>query len=405
MYRFLDLGIESKITFGVVVAATSIIVALGAMDVYNDERLLEEQLTTKSLSVTNRLGQSLQGPLWDLDDQQVSEIVISEMKDPEIQSVIVHGDAPGAPPVTMKSRSENWDIIELTRPPEGLNYTSSIQIIREAQFLGSVQVSLSDHIVQEKLTASMKGIIVRTVLVNLALILLLLYLTRQLITPLRKAETALRTSLKEKEILLKEIHHRVKNNLQVISGLLDLQAHHITDEKGKNTYKESQNRVITMALIHEELYQTKDLAKVDFAKYIKVLTRNLLGSYGVKEDQVKLVMDTESVELVVDTAVPCGLILNELISNALKHAFKDGKKGTIRVSFKRVRDDLYEIAVSDDGGGVPEGTNVLESASLGLQLVAMLVEQLHGKLHVENEKGLSFRFTFREYHEAGTELY
>jgi two-component sensor histidine kinase len=405
MNNFLDLGIENKITLGVVIAATSIIIALGAMDVYQDEQQFEEQLTTKSLSVTNRLGLSLQGPLWDLDDQQVSDIVTSEMKDPEIDTVIVHGDAPGAPPIVMKGRGDKWEIIDLTRQQDDLDYASTIQIIRQNEFIGSVQVSLSDKIMKTKLRRSLQGIIIRTVLVNLALILLLLFLTRRLVTPLRIAESAVRASLNEKEILLKEIHHRVKNNLQVISGLLNLQAHHITDETGKDIFKDSQNRVITMALIHEELYQTKDLAKVDFSKYIDVLARNLLGSYGVKEDQVRLETDVESVDLVVDTAIPCGLILNELISNSLKHAFPDGRKGTIQISFKAMGDDFYEITVADDGDGPPEGTNVLESSSLGLQLVTMLIEQLHGKLQVETVGGLTFRFSFKEYYEAGTELY
>jgi two-component sensor histidine kinase len=405
MNNFLDLGIENKITLGVVIAATSIIVSLGAMDVHKDELQFEEQLTTKSLAITNRLGLSLQGPLWDLDDQQVSDIVTSEMKDPEIDTVIVHGDAPGAPPIVMKGRGDKWEIVDLTRQQDDLDYASTIQITRQNEFIGSVQVSLSDKIMKTKLKRSIQGIIIRTVLVNLALILLLLFLTRRLVTPLRIAESAVRASLNEKEILLKEIHHRVKNNLQVISGLLNLQAHHITDETGKDIFKDSQNRVITMALIHEELYQTRDLARVDFSKYIDVLARNLLGSYGVKEDQVRLETDVESVDLVVDTAIPCGLILNELISNSLKHAFPDGRKGTIRISFKTIGDDLYEITVADDGDGPPEGTNVLESSSLGLQLVTMLIEQLHGKLQVETVGGLTFRFSFKEYYEAGTELY
>ena len=405
MSKFFDLGIENKITFGVVIAATSIIIALGTMDVYQDKRQFEEQLTTKSLSITNRLGLSLQGPLWDLDFLQISDIVTSEMKDPEIHTVVIHGDAPGAPPVVMKGRGEKWEIIDLTRQPGELDYASSIQITRQNDFLGSVQVSLSNTVMQGKLKQSIQGIVLRTVLVNIALILLLLYLTRRLVTPLRIAESAVRASLNEKEILLKEIHHRVKNNLQVISGLLNLQAHHITDEKGKDIFKDSQNRVITMALIHEELYQTRDLARVDFSKYIDVLARNLLGSYGVKEDQVRLETDVESVDLVVDTAIPCGLILNELISNSLKHAFPDGRKGTIRISFKTIGDDFYEITVADDGDGPPEGTNVLESSSLGLQLVTMLIEQLNGELQVETVGGFTFRFSFKEYYEAGIELY
>ena len=151
MERILDFGIEKKITVGVVIAATAIIIALGAVDVHNDTQRLENQLTSKSLSVTNRLGLSVRGPLWDLDDQQVSDLVISEMNDPEIYSVMVYGDAPGAPPITMKRRGESWEVVEMVRAQGGLDYASSTQITRGDELLGSVHVSLSKHLMQTRL--------------------------------------------------------------------------------------------------------------------------------------------------------------------------------------------------------------------------------------------------------------
>ncbi|MCJ7501293.1 PAS domain S-box protein, partial [bacterium] len=154
---------------------------------------------------------------------------------------------------------------------------------------------------------------------------------------LLKSEEQLRASLGEKEILLKEIHHRVKNNLQVISGLLDLQAHHIGDPAGREIYKESQNRVITMALIHEELYQSVNLSQVDFSEYIQNLCENLMISYGVNRKRIKLDISAEKTDMVVDTAIPCGLIINELITNTLKHAFPNKRKGTISLSFKQLK--------------------------------------------------------------------
>ena len=232
------------------------------------------------------------------------------------------------------------------------------------------------------------------------------------ITELKKAEGALlkseeqlRASLGEKEILLKEIHHRVKNNLQVISGLLDLQAHHISDPTGREIYKESQNRVITMALIHEELYRSVDLSQVDFADYIQNLCENLMVSYGADGDRIGLDIKAEKIEMVVDTAIPCGLIINELITNSLKHAFPGECSGTIRLSFKQLRDREFQLTVSDDGVGIPEDVDIYKTSTLGMQLVTVMVEQLGGTLKVKRRDGTRFTIRFKEYHEAGSVLY
>ncbi|TNF45362.1 transporter substrate-binding domain-containing protein [bacterium] len=218
-------------------------------------------------------------------------------------------------------------------------------------------------------------------------------------------EKQLQVSLKEKDILLKEIHHRVKNNLQVISGLLNLQARHIIDRDSKETYKESQNRIITMALIHEELYQARDLGKVDLAAYIKNLASSLFLSYGIDEKKVKLVLETDNIDMIVDTAIPCGLIINELITNSLKHAFPENGEGEIRVAFRDLDSGDFELRVSDNGVGLPRNFDIEKTSTLGLKLVMVLIEQLQGTLELENQNGASFIITFREYMEAGTELH
>jgi len=232
------------------------------------------------------------------------------------------------------------------------------------------------------------------------------------ITELKKAEEALiqseeqlRASLGEKDILLKEIHHRVKNNLQVISGLLDLQSHHIDDPTGREVYKESQNRVITMALIHEELYQSVNLSQVDFGDYIRNLCQNLMISYGADKRKIKLDVRTEKTDMVVDTAIPCGLIINELITNALKHAFPGKRKGTISLSFRQQRDKTFVVKVSDNGVGIPRDLDITKTTSLGMQLVTVLVGQLGGTLKIGRREGASFTIKFKEYHEAGSILY
>ena len=225
------------------------------------------------------------------------------------------------------------------------------------------------------------------------------------ISELKAAQDRLRASVEEKELLLKEIHHRVKNNLQVISGLLNLQAHHVTDDGARNVYRESQNRVSTMALIHEELYQAADLTHVDLAAYIQNLTSNLFESYVEKQDRVNLILETEHIEMMVDTAIPCGLIINELISNSLKHAFPDGRKGEIRIGFRVLPGGEYELIVSDNGVGLPDGFDVRKTKSMGLQLVVLLIDQLGGSLDVSGEKGTRFSMRFNEYLEAGITMY
>jgi len=206
------------------------------------------------------------------------------------------------------------------------------------------------------------------------------------------AEATIKASLKEKEILLQEIHHRVKNNLQVISSLLNLQSQGIQDEKTLEVFQESQNRIRSMALIHEKLYRSSDLARVDFAEYIRNLSSFLIRSY--RSRTVQLDLQASDIYLSIDNAVPCGLIINELISNALKHAFVDGREGEIGVMMQQLVDQRIRLIVRDNGVGLPTDVDYMNTGSLGLQLVTMLVQQLDGTVEMRNNNGAEFEITF-----------
>ena len=211
----------------------------------------------------------------------------------------------------------------------------------------------------------------------------------------RKAvEQQVKKSLKQKELLLKEIHHRVKNNLFVVASLLEFQAEYINDPKIIKMLDNSQNRITSMALIHEQLYCTTDLEKIDFSQYITALTNKIASFYNLKN--INFVIDSQAVNLNIETANPCGLIINELIANALEHAFGDRSEGNIGLSFKK--DDLgrFTLIVKDDGLGFPENKNFYKSESLGLELVCTLVEQLEGEIKVDNDNGTQIEITFLE---------
>ena len=200
----------------------------------------------------------------------------------------------------------------------------------------------------------------------------------QSIAERKRAEQELRVSLEEKEVLLKEIHHRVKNNLQIISALLYLQGNKVEDARARAMFAESENRIKSMSLVHERLYQSPDLARIDLRDYVESLAGYLLRSYRVGPARIKLNVDVEDISLDVSTAVPCGLILNELLSNALKHAFPDGTDGEILINM-RTAGDQYRLLVQDNGVGMPESVDYANSESLGLQLVSGLASQLGGE--------------------------
>lgn len=204
------------------------------------------------------------------------------------------------------------------------------------------------------------------------------------------SEQHLRQSLTEKESLLKEIHHRVKNNLQIVSSLLYLQEEYMHDAKGVEILRESQNRVKSMALIHEQLYGTTDLAKIDFGRYIQGLAANLFDAYAIEPARIRLDVRAEDIFLGVDMAVPCGLIINELVSNALKHAFPSRNTGTIEIAVTARSGGRLEIAVADDGIGLAEPHGDAEKRTLGLRLIDTLVAQLDGTVDIQTDHGTRF---------------
>ncbi|MFQ6109927.1 MAG: sensor histidine kinase [Candidatus Aminicenantales bacterium] len=221
------------------------------------------------------------------------------------------------------------------------------------------------------------------------------------ITERRKSEEKIRASLAEKEVLLKEIHHRVKNNLQIVHSLLNIQSEYIKNKSVLNMLRETQDRVRSMALIHEKLYQSKDLARIEFGDYIQRLIDGLFHSYGIVPESIKLEIDVKDIFLDINSAIPCGLIINELVSNSIKHAFPDGKGGSGRpetqnricVMMKR-RDNKYTLTMSDNGVGIPEHLDFRDTESLGLQVVNTLVEQLEGSIELIRHGGTSFKIEF-----------
>lgn len=215
------------------------------------------------------------------------------------------------------------------------------------------------------------------------------------ITERKHAEEQIRESLHEKEVLLKEIHHRVKNNLQVITSLLNLQSGAITQPEVLAMFMESQNRIRSMALIHEKLYQSPDLAKIDFADYADNLARHLYRTYVVNTGLIKLTVDMENIYLDVDSALPCGLIINELVSNSLKYAFPNERKGEVAIRLSRQEDGKLALRVQDNGVGLPAGMSVSNSKSLGLKLVHILTKQLAGQLEYKLNPGTEFKIVFR----------
>lgn len=208
-----------------------------------------------------------------------------------------------------------------------------------------------------------------------------------------RAEESIKASLREKEVLLKEINHRVKNSLQVASSLLSLQAHKIQDSTLRNLLQESQDRIKAMALIHEKLYDADDLAAVDFGCYMRSLIDDLFTSYAIDEGSVELNLDADLIFLAVDVAIPCGLIVNELISNSLKHAFIPSQRGEIKIQMEE-QGETYSLVVGDSGSGFPEGFDMRGSTTMGLRLVNALVDQLKGTVELVSRGGTQIKINF-----------
>lgn len=215
------------------------------------------------------------------------------------------------------------------------------------------------------------------------------------ITDRKRAEGLIKASLTEKEVLLKEIHHRVKNNLQIISSLLSLQARQMGNGKPSQMFQDSQNRLKAMALIHERLYQSPDLAQIDFANYARGLAEYLLGTYQVDGHRIHLNLQVETIRMTVDMAIPCALTINELVSNSLKYAFPDRKEGEIGIELRSANDSCLRLIVRDNGVGLAPDLDLNNSKSLGLKLVRSLTEQLSGTLtHTSNDHGTTFEIVF-----------
>ncbi len=214
---------------------------------------------------------------------------------------------------------------------------------------------------------------------------------------IRNSQSDLEKRIEEKEVLLKEIHHRVKNNLQVISSLINLQSNTIHDNKSLDIFRDSQNRIRSMALIHEKLYQSPNLMKINLEEYVNDLVDSLYSSYNLNPDILSMNIQINNISFSIDKAISIGLIINELISNALKHAFTDNsvKKGEVQVLVNKDESNNYCLIVKDNGKGLPEGYDYYNPHTLGLRLVDSLVKQLEGNLEIRNKVGTEFKITFQ----------
>ena len=209
-----------------------------------------------------------------------------------------------------------------------------------------------------------------------------------------KKEERIEAALKEKDILLGEIHHRVKNNLQVVNSLLDLQIDRIVDPVVLDMLRESQNRIKSMALIHQTLYESRDFVQVDFSNFLDSMAPTLVTSYGIDPDRIALSIDAVEVQLPINAAIPCGLVVNELISNALKHAFPNNGSGEIRIRLARDSESHATLSVSDNGTGIPADFDLAGTETLGLQLVNLLTDQLGGTLEIHRANPTVFTLRF-----------
>ena len=236
----------------------------------------------------------------------------------------------------------------------------------------------------------MKKSILRTFSLNISTV----YNNIELLDEQKKTEEEIRKSLHEKLILVKEIHHRVKNNLQIISSLLHMQSSGIDDEKLVSIIKESENRVQSMSLVHEKLYQSDLMATINFTEYLRSLAERLISSYSVF-DNIHLEVEMDPLMLSINTAIPCGLIVNEILTNSIKYAFPKKKKGSISIQL-HVKGESINMKISDDGIGLPKDLDVKKIKSLGLKLINILVDQIDGEIIISSENGTTYELSFSE---------
>jgi two-component sensor histidine kinase len=211
----------------------------------------------------------------------------------------------------------------------------------------------------------------------------------------KEAEDRLRASLQEKEVLIREVHHRVKNNLQIICSLLNLQAGHLKDESLLRIFQDAQNRVRAMAVVHEKLYFSANLARLRIDEYVGGLVEHLLYSYPGASGHISAIKDVESIGLDLDTAIPLGLLISELVSNSLKHAFPEGRRGVIKITLRRLGKGMCELIVSDDGIGLQDAQLWKKPATFGMELIDAFVRQLDGRIEMQTNGGTEFKIEFK----------
>lgn len=266
----------------------------------------------------------------------------------------------------------------------------------ETELVEAQNTSLRDSQKAQEAELRQKNFVIYAGVIGLVLIMGIAVVIYRSRLNLKKANQTIEKSLSEKEILLKEIHHRVKNNLQVVSSLLDLQSRGIEDEEALATFMEGQNRVKAMALIHQKLYQNEDLATINFAEYAENLMKELATLYPSAKGVKTNIVSNGATEFDIDTAVPLGLILNELVSNAYKYAFEESGRGELNVSVEALGEGKHQLTVSDSGAGLPEGFDFEQAKSLGLRLVRRLARQLYGSVQYIEESGAKFVVSFSE---------
>lgn len=216
------------------------------------------------------------------------------------------------------------------------------------------------------------------------------------ITDRKQAEEAVKRSLKEKEALLKELHHRVKNNLQIIASLLQLKLSKSKDKEVISVFKQTQERIKVMALVHQKFCESSDFITINIFGYVHELVNNLLSSYGVDREKIAVKIDVANVLLKIDLAVSCGLVINELLTNSFKYAFPENRKGEINISLRSIEKNKLEIIVSDNGIGIAKDFNLHSTETVGLALVVSTIEsQLGGKIKLNREGGTKFKVTFK----------
>ncbi|MDP1552496.1 MAG: PAS domain S-box protein [Methanobacteriaceae archaeon] len=215
------------------------------------------------------------------------------------------------------------------------------------------------------------------------------------ITQRKKSEQELKSSLKEKEALLREVHHRVNNNLQIITSLLNLQSSKLEDGKSRDILMTSQSRIKSMAMIHDKLYKSQDLDSINIKNYLKEYISDIFSLYEVDRNIINYQMDVEDLNLGIDTAIPLGLVINELLINIIKYAFPKGQKGNINIEFN-LKDNIYTLIISDDGVGLPDNINPNNTETLGLQMANSLISQLEGTMEFSKDNGTKFKIIFKE---------